>query len=133
MVNPRRFPDSELVERNPKLDIDALYRTGSLFMGQISRWACHWLTVTIRAEWERIWIDDQEVAIVRDRFLNGRYVRIKFLCPACTRGCRIHDARGRTFVCRACAGYDYSSRHKDRWAPALDRLSLRRRPRPRNF
>jgi hypothetical protein len=39
MVNPRRFPDSELVERNPKLDIDALYRTGSLFMGQISRWA----------------------------------------------------------------------------------------------
>jgi hypothetical protein len=76
MVNPRRFPDSELVERNPKLDIDALYRTGSLFMGQISRWACHWLTVTIRAEWERIWIDDQEVAIVRDRFLNGRYVRI---------------------------------------------------------
>ena len=71
MVNPRRFPDSELVERNPKLDIDALYRTGSLFMGQISRWACHWLTVTIRAEWERIWIDDQEVAIVRDRFLNG--------------------------------------------------------------
>src|SRR5215471_17947886 len=26
------------------------------------------------------------------------------------------------------AGYDYSSRHKDRWAPALDRLlSLRRR------
>ena len=49
MVNPRRFPDSELVERNPKLDVDALYRTGSLFMGQISRWACHWLTVTIRA------------------------------------------------------------------------------------
>ena len=32
MVNPRRFPDSELVERNPKLDVDALYRTGSLFM-----------------------------------------------------------------------------------------------------
>ena len=27
-----RFPDSELVERNPKLDVDALYRTGSLFM-----------------------------------------------------------------------------------------------------
>ena len=49
MVNPRRFPDSELVERNPKLDVDALHRTGSLFMGQISRWACHWLTVTIRA------------------------------------------------------------------------------------
>ena len=46
MVNPRRFPDSELVERNPKLDVDALHRTGSLFMGQISRWACHWLTVT---------------------------------------------------------------------------------------
>src|SRR5262249_22899999 len=65
----------------------------------ISRWAYYWLTVTIRAEWERIWIDDQEVAIVRDRFLNGRYVRIKFLCP----GCRILHARGRTFVCRACA------------------------------
>ena len=32
MVNPRRFPDSELVERNPKLDVDALYRTGSFFM-----------------------------------------------------------------------------------------------------
>src|SRR5262249_21497895 len=31
-------------------------------------------------------------------------------------------------------GNDYSSRHKDRWAPALDRLvSLRQRPRPRNF
>src|SRR5262249_51377031 len=73
MVNPRRFPDSELVERNPKLDIDALYRTGSLFMGQISRWACHWLTVTIRAEWERIWFDDQEVAIVRS--LSQRAIR----------------------------------------------------------
>jgi hypothetical protein len=128
MVNPQHFPDSELVERNPKLDVDALYRTGSLFTGQISRWACHWLTVTIRAERERIWINDQEAAIVRDRFLNGRHVRIKFLCPACSRGCRILHARGRTFVCRACAGYDYSSRHKDRWAPALDRLlSLRRR------
>jgi hypothetical protein len=128
MVNPQRFPDSELVERNPKLDVDALYRAGALFTGQISRWACHWLTVTIRAEWEWIWIDDQRVAIVRDHFLNGQRVRIKFLCPGCDRGCRILHARGRTFVCRACAGYDYSSRHKDRWAPALDRLaSLRRR------
>src|SRR5215813_1244249 len=34
-------------------------RAGALFTGQISRWACHWLTVTIRADWERIWIDDQ--------------------------------------------------------------------------
>ena len=128
MVNPQRFPDSELVERNPKLDVDALYRAGALFTGQISRWACHWLTVTIRAEWERIWIDDQEVEIARDPFLDGRRVRIKFLCPGCNRGCRILHARGRTFVCRACARYDYSSRHKDRWAPALDRLlSLRRR------
>ena len=128
MVNPQRFPDSELVEHNPKLDVDALYRAGALFTGQISRWACHWLTVRIRAAWERIWIDDQEVAIARDRFLNGRHVRIKFLCPACNRGCRILHARGRTFVCRACARYDYSSRHRDRWAPALDRLlSLRRR------
>ena len=75
-------------------------------MDQISRWACPWLAVTIRAEGERIWIDDEEVAIVRDRFLNGRYVRIKFLCPARTRGCRILHARGRTFVCRACAGYE---------------------------
>jgi hypothetical protein len=63
MVNPRRFPDSELVERNPKLAVDGCTVPGSLFMGQISRRACHWLTVTIRAEWERIWIDDQEVAI----------------------------------------------------------------------
>jgi hypothetical protein len=30
MVNPRRFPDS------PTLDIDALYRAGALFTGQIS-------------------------------------------------------------------------------------------------
>jgi hypothetical protein len=37
--------------------------------------------VTFRAEWERIWIDDQGVAIARDRFLDGRHVRIKFLCP----------------------------------------------------
>src|SRR6266404_5974594 len=56
-------------------------KAGALFTGQISRWACHWLTVTIRAEWERIWIDDQGVAIARDRFLDGRHVRIKFLCP----------------------------------------------------
>ena len=83
--------------------------------------------MTIRAEWERIWIDDQEVAIARDRFLNGRHVRIKFLCPACNRGCRILHARGRTFVCRLCAGYDYRSRHKDCWAPALDRLLSPRR------
>jgi hypothetical protein len=128
MVNPQHFPDSELVEHNPKLDVDALYRASALFTGEISRWACHWLTVTIRVEWERIWIDDQEIAIARDRFLNGRHVRIKFLCPGCNRGCRILHARGRTWVCRLCAKYDYSSRHKDRWAPALDRLlSLRRR------
>src|SRR5262245_15991364 len=51
-----------------------------------------------------------------------------FSAPACNRGCRILHARGRTWVCRACARYDYSSRHKDRWAPALDRLlSLQRR------
>jgi hypothetical protein len=56
-------------------------KAGALFTGQISRWACHWLTVTIWAEWERIWIDDQGVAIARDRFLDGRHVRIKFLCP----------------------------------------------------
>ena len=128
MVNPQHFPDSELVERNPKLDVDALYRAGALFTGQISRWACHWLTVTIRAEWDRIWIDDQKVTIARDRFLNGRYVRIKFLCSGCSRGCRILHARGRTWVCRHCAKYDYSSRHKNCWAPALNRLlSLRRR------
>src|SRR5215475_13487431 len=88
MLRPLRFRQSELVEHNPKLDVDALYRAGTLFTGQISRWTCHWLTVRIRAEWERIWIGDQEVAIARDRFLNGRHVRIKFLCPACNRGCR---------------------------------------------
>jgi len=47
------------------------------------RWRCSQTTRPLRAEWERIWIDDQEVAIARDRFLNGRHVRIKFLCPAC--------------------------------------------------
>src|SRR5262245_65661923 len=100
-------------------------KAGALFTGLISRWACHWLTVTIRAEWERIWMDDQGAAIARDRFLDGMF---EFSAPACNRGCRILHARGRTFVCRLCAGYDYSSRHKDRWAPALDRLvSLRRR------
>jgi hypothetical protein len=64
MVNPRRFPDSELVEHNPKFDVDALYRAGALFTGQISRWACHWLTVTIRAAWERIWIADRAQASI---------------------------------------------------------------------
>jgi len=128
MANPQHFPDSELVERNPKLDVDALHRAGVLHAGEVSSWACRWLMVTIRAEWERLWIGDQEVVLARDRFLNGRHVRIKFLCPACSRGCRILHARGRTFVCRTCAGYDYSSRHKDHWAPALARLaSLRRR------
>src|SRR5262249_30304570 len=29
-----------------------------------------------------------------------------FSPPACNRGCRILHARGRTFVCRLCAGYD---------------------------
>src|SRR5215831_2343243 len=114
-----RFPESELVEGNPKLDVDALYRAGALFTGQISSWTCHWITVTIRAEREWIWIDDQRIELACDLFLNGRYTRIKFLCPACNRGCRILHARGRTFVCRVYAGYDYRSRHKDCWAPAL--------------
>ena len=128
MLRPLHFRQSELVERNPKLDVDALYRAGALFTGQISRWTCHWLTVTIRAERDWIWIDDQKVELVCDLFLNRRYSRIKFLCPGCSRGCRILHARGRTWVCRLCARYDYSSKHKDRWAPALDRLaSLRRR------
>jgi hypothetical protein len=41
--------------------------------------------VTIRAEWERIWIDDQEVTIARDRFLNARsnQVSLPGLWPQC--------------------------------------------------
>jgi hypothetical protein len=99
-----------------RAEVDEL--AGALFTGQISRWTCHWLTVTIQAEWGRIC--DQEVAIARDRFLNGRHVRIKFLCLACDRGCRIlHGVAVHGFV---------GPRHKDRWAPSLDRLlSLRRR------
>jgi len=130
MPNPEHFPESRLVERNPKLDVDALYRAGALFAGEISRWTCQWLTVTVRAEWGRIWIDDQEVALARDRFLNGRHVRIKFLCASCNRGCRnLHyHARDRAWMCRLCAGYEHGSRHKGLWAPALNRMaSLRRR------
>ena len=134
MARPRSFPDHALVERNPKLDIDALYRAGALHAGEISRWACHWLMVTIRAEEGWIWIDDQRVPIARDEILNGRYGRTKFLCPGCNRGCRILHARATKsstadrWVCRDCAEYDYSSRHKNRWAPGLTHLaSLRRR------
>src|SRR5262245_1504923 len=56
-------------------------KAGALFTSQISRWACHWLTLTIRAEWERIWIDDQGVAIARDRFLDGMF-ESSFSAPA---------------------------------------------------
>jgi hypothetical protein len=125
-----RFRRSDLVEQNPKLDVNALYRAGALATGQVSRWTCHWLTVTIRAEWERIWIDDQEVALARERFLvgqRGRRVRIKFLCSGCRRGCRVLHARGRIFVCRECAGYDYSSQHLPLVRPLNRLLSLRRR------
>jgi|AmaraimetFIIA100_FD_contig_123_92067_length_1497_multi_3_in_2_out_0_2 hypothetical protein len=103
-LNPVTYETELLLEDFPRTMHELLVPTfaGALFTGQISRWTCQWLMVTIRAEWERIWIGDQKVAIARDRFLNGRH--------------------------RACAGYDYRSRHKDRWALALDRLlSLRRR------
>src|SRR5215468_2832067 len=84
---------------------------------------CHWLTVTIPAEWERIWIGDQEVAIARDHFRNGRHVRIKFSAPLAAAAAAYCTLRGRTFVCRACdARYDYSSRHTARYTPALNRL-----------
>jgi hypothetical protein len=102
---------------------------GSLHAGQISRWACDWLTVQIEAVDDWIVIDgDQRIALAHDEFLNGKYTRTKFLCPACNRGCRMLHARDRTWTCRTCGGFDYQCRHRNRWARGLERLqSLRRR------
>jgi hypothetical protein len=103
MSRQRTFPDTRLIERNPRLDVDALHRAGALHAGEISSWACAWLTVKIEAATDWIVIDgDQRVALARDEILNGRYVRVKFLCSACNRGCRVlHHAQG--WICRRCA------------------------------
>src|SRR5262249_21070678 len=62
MSRPRTFPDNRLVENHPKLDIDALHRAGALHAGEISRWACQWLTVKIEAAEGWIVIDgDQRI------------------------------------------------------------------------
>jgi len=87
MSRPRTFPDTRLIERNPMLDIDALHRASALHAGKISSWACQWLVVKIEASADWITIDgDQRVELVREEILNGRYVRVKFLCPGCSRG-----------------------------------------------
>jgi hypothetical protein len=81
MSRPRTFPDTRFVERNPRLDVDALWRGGALFTGQISRWTCQWLTVEIEAAADWIVIDgDQRVGLARDEILNG------FLCTVANVG-----------------------------------------------
>lgn len=99
MSRPRTFPDARFVERNPRIDVDVLWRGGALQAGGISRWACHWLVVTIEASSDWITIDgDQRIAIEREEILNGRHSRVKFRCPGCNRGCRVLHAQGHGFV-----------------------------------
>jgi len=48
---PGAFSCRAMHVKRPPVKHSAL--AGALFTDQISRWTCHWLTVTIRAEWER--------------------------------------------------------------------------------
>src|SRR5262249_20038771 len=69
------FPRQRIGRAQPKARHRRAVPCRCALHGPDFRWACHWLTVTIRAEWKRIWIGNQEVAIARDHFLNGRHVR----------------------------------------------------------
>src|SRR5215471_14455671 len=61
---------------------------------------------------DQIEVNGQVIAVVREPFLCGRYVRPKFRCPSCARKCCVLYLKDRVFICRWCAGYDYRSRHR---------------------
>jgi hypothetical protein len=89
-----------LVEQHAKLDVFALLRGGHLIGNRITV-AIGDQQQTILVDWEAWRGDDR--------------LRPNFLCPRCARRCRRLHQKSGTLVCRLCAGYDYASRHTNRF------------------
>jgi hypothetical protein len=54
-----------------------------------------WVTATIKTGRDQIEVNGQVIAVVREPFLNGRYLRPKFRCPACAQTCRVLHLKDR--------------------------------------
>jgi ribosomal protein L37AE/L43A len=134
------WSEFEFVENHPRLDINAVHRAGALTAGVETVW--QWengLKGSLRATYGRIFLRvgnrEQTIRIDWLPFLNNHYVRPRFLCPGCGRGCyHMHEKAG-TWACSRCCGYDFKSRHRWRFSPAFRRISRLRKklgadPRP---
>jgi hypothetical protein len=114
------WPDSRLVERNPRLDIFLLYRAGCLSPGAETRlkWPDYGTGGYLRAS-ERCLIltGDFNQTIAWEEFsaIGGRTVRQWFRC-SCGRGAYhlLLAKGGGVFACWRCCGYDRRSRRHQR-------------------
>lgn len=122
--------DDELVEFNMRLNVNALHQAGALVPGAETAWQWEGVKAYVRAAHGQIFLSGDRQQTLRFgylTFLNDRYVRPRFLCPACGRGCyHLHD-KGGTFACRNCCRYDYRSRHRQRYSPAFRRIVMLRK------
>jgi hypothetical protein len=89
--------------------------------GQIQKWSCDGLEVTIETGIDQICINgDLVVRVEHERFGS---VRPKFRCPECDRGCRVLYERDGNWTCRRCAKLDYRSR-RERTSASFDTQQL---------
>jgi hypothetical protein len=133
------WSDFEFVENHSRLDINALHRAGALSARTETVWAWeNGLKASIRATRGEISLSgDREQTIRVDwlPFLNDRYVRPRFLCPGCGRGCYHQHNKAGTWACRKCCVYDHKSRHRQSYSSAFRRIAILRKklgadPRP---
>ena len=125
------WSDFEFVDRHPRLSVNALHQANALIPGAETVWTWeNGLERRVRATHGEIFLSgDREQTIRVDwlPFLNDRYVRPRFLCPGCGRGCyHLHDKAG-VWTCRHCCRYDYRSRHRQRFSPAFRRIAMLRK------
>jgi hypothetical protein len=124
------WADHEFIESHLRLDVNTLHRADALLPGAVTTWQWEGLKAYVRASHGEIFLSGDRAQSIRFgyiSFLNERYVRPRFFCPACGRGAyHLHDKAG-TFACRACCRYDYKSRHRLRFNPAFGRIARLRK------
>jgi hypothetical protein len=101
----RKWSDHQLSENHPILRVGGLRGTE--------------VTVAVNGQTQVIQIEMEWT------FGPGRLQRQRpwFRCPDCDRRCRtLHERDGTSLVCRRCSGYDYRSRHCNRYLPVANKV-----------
>jgi len=102
---PQKWADYRLLENHPVLRVGGLRGTE--------------VTVSVNGHKQVIQLEREWT------FGVGRTQRQRpwFRCLSCNRRCRtLHEIDGTSLVCRLCSGYDYRSRHRNRYLPVANRV-----------